>query len=951
VAQSQSADSSTIEAQLSSLWGKSKSRGGGSMNLLLEHLFDTAAVAELMWDAYLAPSTQALLDRIAGGPGRGRRLFVWLCGIHDCGKATPAFQRMDAEGAAAVRAAGLSWREPVVAQHRWRHDRAGGRLILDVLRESGWSEQQVSWVWPLVAGHHGLFPSAGQLREPGAAGGQLQGRGAWPGVQRALLDLFAREMGASSLADLQPVEVPSRAEQLALSGLVVMADWIASDERFFSGISDWGAVSLIEARRRAANAWAALGLTGGWGHREVPGDGLFRERFGEDSRPSQQMVVDAARRMPVPGLMVVEAPMGEGKTKAALAAAEVLAARFGADGVFVGMPTQATCDPMFDQVRSWVASVDPGLASRVALLHGKRMFNQSWRALLEAAGADPDGVFAGVDEFGCCDDDYGMTSGDPVPERLAPAEWFLGRLRGLLCPVVVGTIDQLLYAATRTKHVMLRMAGLVGKVVVLDEVHAADVYMSQFLKEGLRWLGQARVPVVLLSATLSAAQREELIEAYLVGAEASSGEAARKVPSPAGYPCVTVACPDADGITVDYCASWRADLPIQVEVLEERRPAKREDAAEARQVADRAVADLLAQRLAAGGCALVVRNTVDRAQSLYQELRGQFGDDVRLLHGQLTVAERADRTGACLEAFGVGGKRPGRLVLVATQLAEQSFDIDVDLLVTDLAPADLLLQRIGRMHRHDGVARPEALKDPVVVVTGFTVQPDGMVEPEFGSEAIYGRWLLLRTAAVVSRDDGKLWSVPSQVPTLVGEVYGGNAELVPVSWRDDELAAKAGWESKQQERAENAARFLLSRQGEHSKDTLEGLHFAGAVSGGVSSLEAVVRDGERTTEVVLIQRDDAGLATLRGRRLTSNGDVAPELLDEVLGSTVRLPVKVTKAAMRAGEPELRPLSAWIGHSWLRNSRALVLNGDRSTELGGFCVSYDDELGLVTRRSD
>jgi CRISPR-associated endonuclease/helicase Cas3 len=207
-----------------------------------------------------------------------------------------------------------------------------------------------------------------------------------------------------------------------------------------------------------------------------------------------------AARMPRPGLMIIEAPMGEGKTKAALLAAEILAARFGMDGVFVGMPTQATCDPMFSIVRRWLAGLDTTLADQVALLHGKRRFNSEWQQLL-TGNDNPDSVYrsVGEDEFGLADpylaDDCDACS-TGRPQRSAPAEWFLGSKRGLLAPFAVGTIDQLLIAATRTKHVMLRMAGLAGKVVVLDEVHAADIYMSQFLEEGLRWLAQAGVPVV-----------------------------------------------------------------------------------------------------------------------------------------------------------------------------------------------------------------------------------------------------------------------------------------------------------------------------------------------------------------------------------------------------------------------------------------------------------------------
>ncbi|MFC8953700.1 CRISPR-associated helicase Cas3' [Streptomyces sp. NPDC057101] len=941
---------------LETLWGKSRARAGGSTNLLMAHLLDTAAVAELLWDGFLARSVRSTLDEVAGGPGRGRRLFVWLCGIHDCGKATPAHQRLWPEGAEAVRRSGMTWVETAAVagakqQKRWRHDWAGGLVARELLAEAGWGAEQSDWVWPLVAGHHGAFPTLRDVQEPRSAKGQLRGRGAWRRVQRAVLDVFTREIGFGALDEVEPVVVPSRALQLQLSGLVVMADWIASDERFFVGLDDLWMVSLDASRERAASAWKVLGLQGGWGALSVPGPEAFSDRFGYAPRPSQAMVVEAARRMGGPGLVVVEAPMGEGKTEAAQAAAEVLAARFGADGVFVGMPTQATSDPMFTRTRQWVEAIDGQLASRVVLLHGKRAFNREWKALLEDAGSCAGEAFGGVDEFGLADDPYGI---EPDVcgglERQAPAEWFLGPKRGLLAPFVVGTVDQLLYAATRTRHVMLRMAGLAGKVVILDEVHACDVYMSQFLHEALRWLGQAGVPVLVLSATLAPAQRQALIGAYLAGA-ASREEFQVEVPPPLGYPSVTASWLQASGepqFHIDATDSWREDLGVAVRVVPETVPgawSSREERERLQGEADARVGDLLGSELVDGGTALVIRNSVARAQSLYEELRGRFEDgEVRLLHARFTVARRADLTEESLRLLGPGTPRPqgGRLILVATQLAEQSFDVDADLLVTDLAPVDLLLQRIGRLHRHEKTWRPDRLRVPRVFVTGFEPREDTEPAFVFASEMIYGRHLLLRTAAVLPGEGGA-WSVPGDVPGLVEKVYQADASLLPEAWQEAGKVARREQEDRDRTRAEEARRFLLTPRGEHERRTLAGLHYGGSTAGSdEGSLQAAVRDGDETVEVVLVVRGegDEVFRTLAGRALSVNGDVAPDVLDEVLGSVVRLPSKFTRSAS-----ELKPLPGWHGHPWLRRSRALVLDGSRRAQLGDFTVSYDDEFGL------
>ncbi|MFI5501012.1 CRISPR-associated helicase Cas3' [Nocardia asteroides] len=915
------------------LWGKSAGRAGGTMNLLLSHMLDTAAVAELIWDEYLAESIRARIAVVAGGAEAGRRLFVWLCGIHDLGKATPAFQYMDVQGAAAVRAAGLGWDDAVVRARRWRHESAGATVLIELLDEAGWSAVHRDWVWPLVAGHHGRFPSRGDLGpKPRSAARQLVGLGDWRNARRALLEAFTKSVGYEDLRSIEVLTVPSRALQLQWSGFVVMADWIASDEDHFHGLDQLSEADLSTARIRARTAWHKLGLRRGWGSIAEPSAADFEERFSEQPRDSQKLAIECARRMARAGLMIVEAPMGEGKTKAALMCAEVLAARFGFDGVFVGMPTQATTDPMFTAVRGWVGKVSQDAAGGVALLHGKRRYNKEWQSLLRA-DADSDAGFASVgeDDYGL-EDPYQDAEFDPCtcdrPARTVPAEWFFGAKRGLLAPFVVGTIDQLLLAATRTKHVMLRMAGLAGKVVILDEVHAADVYMSAFLVEGLRWLGQAGIPVILLSATLPPRQREQLLGAYLAGARSTDELECAALQPLTGYPRVTTAWVGESGepmIEQVTARPWRAEsLKVAVQVVPE----------------GESIGELLVDRLGEGGCVLVIRNTVARAQETYRELRAKFGAAVHLLHAQMCVRHRAEVTEKSLRLLSPtkdGTQRP-LTILVATQIAEQSFDVDADLLVTDLAPMDLLLQRIGRMHRHDGVVRPAGLLAPTVVVTGFTSK--GADVPEFvvASEKIYGRFPLLRSAAAVLQSAGGTWDVPVEVPALVETAYDPQTPGLDV-WTDDVADAWQAWTEDKRCRADNAARFVLTRLGEHEYPTLAGLHRG--TGSYIADDDVRVRDGEEGIEVVIVRSDDRGYLSENGHRLGANGEVAEEVLEDLLGGTLRLPAKLRSAVLAT-----RALDGWRGHPWLRYCRPLVLDSEGRASVGEYRVRYDAAQGLV-----
>lgn len=934
------------------LWGKSD-RDGGEVNLLVQHLFDAMAVGELIWDRYLAPGLQDRIGVVAGGDGR--RLLAWLCGLHDIGKASPAFQSQAPHLAETVEALGLvgAVSRDRVGQ-RWRHELAGALMARERLADAWSDPQHADWVWPLIAGHHGRFPGLGDVtrRRARSKGRDLHGGGAaWDAAHHAVVDAVTAACGVPDLASIEPVARPRRADQLLLSGLIVMADWIASNQHHIEGISDVDRVSVDGARERATAAWDGLQIRGGWGRLPEPAGDVVRLRFGQDSRAAQRAVTDAARSMAEPGLLIVEAPTGEGKTEAALAAAEVLAARFGADGVYVGLPTQATSDPMFTRVRQWLATFDP--TPPLALLHGKRRFNPEWKRLTGRLPAEPTQEEVETDEYGLRIDipsvdrpqAFGAVCEDGCEgEEMganAAARWFLGSYRGLLSPNGVGTIDQVLYAGTCTHHVMLRYAGLAGKVVILDEVHAADSYMSQFLGEVLSWLGQGEVPVVLLSATLGPAQRQHLVESYLKGALDSPDLVAQWAAEVEGYPAALSIWADADGPhhAVHEATAWRPPAHLDVSLVDE---------ADGDGIGS--VVDLLADEMAGGGCALVVRNTVGRAQDTYAALQEHFAsDELVLLHGRFTAARRADLTEGLLDRLDAGGQhrpRAGeRLIVVATQIAEQSFDVDVDLLVSDLAPVDLLVQRAGRLHRHDRSAdsRPERLRRPRLVVTGVdtTTAVPWFPRP---SEKIYSRHLLLQTASTVIDAVGSGgWALPTQVPDLVRRVYGPD-DLGPDAWASDAATARRhrlDEVARVQDRAED---YLLTEKRHLTRPTLEGLHERASTARDIET-RVKVRDGDMGAEVILVRHVDGRFQTLDGRDLGVNADAGRDHAEEVLGAAVRLPAYRPFDALTRAVERIPTLHAWHDDPWLRWTPVVVLDGDHRADVGSFSLHYDQERGL------
>lgn len=304
-----------------------------------------------------------------------------------------------------------------------------------------------------------------------------------------------------------------------------MADWIASnsdedmfplvrnepwadeDEDFF--FSESGEEDDIQSwsglRIRADRAWSCVQLPHAWVPEGIPSScqDLFATRFalpeGAKVRPVQEETVRIARDTRQPGLMVIEAPMGEGKTEAALAAAEILAQRTGRGGVCVALPTMATTDAMFTRVHRWLEalpSCDFDNEKTVWLAHGKAQLNNDFRGIIAASHRR----FSSVDQ-----DDVKQESSQnrkkkqiDVPPETVVSDWLWGRKKGALANFLVCTVDQVLMSALQMKHVVLRQLAMANKVVIIDECHAYDAYMQEYLKMALEWLGGYRTPVILL---------------------------------------------------------------------------------------------------------------------------------------------------------------------------------------------------------------------------------------------------------------------------------------------------------------------------------------------------------------------------------------------------------------------------------------------------------------------
>lgn len=552
-----------------------------------------------------------------------------------------------------------------------------------------------------------------------------------------------------------------------LAGFVSVADWIASNEECFPHAIK---VPLSEhsdyARRQAGLALERLGWKG-W--RPPSTSAAFGQLFHfiDTPRPVQQEAATLAPELAdQPALVVVEAPTGEGKTEAAIYLAEHWMSTTGQKGCYFALPTMATSDQMFGRVRDYLVSRYPDTNVNLMLLHGHAALSAEFQAIKKRM---PEFSVTTVEADG-------ERAYDGASPGVVASEWFTHRKRGLLAPFGVGTVDQVLLSVLQTRHVFVRLFGLASKTVLIDEVHAYDAYMTTLLERLLEWLAALGTSVVMLSATLPRARRDALLRTYARGLTGGDGDVPTEV-SRTPYPRITWT------VSGEYCAR-----PIGTSQGSTRRLRLRwVDGELPEEGIQFTLGQQLKSALSDGGCAAVICNTVHQAQKVYQALKEWSPDtaddgqpELDLLHARYLYGDRKKREERSLIRFGKpGGKvqcedgvecpvrRPHRAVLVATQVIEQSLDLDFDVMVTDMAPADLLLQRAGRMHRHQR-SRPHGLSEPTL----WVCEPEMRYNiPSFGggTEAVYDYHVLLR--AWLELRDRDAIRVPDDVEELIEAVY------------------------------------------------------------------------------------------------------------------------------------------------------------------------------------
>ncbi|WP_158845372.1 CRISPR-associated helicase Cas3' [Streptomyces sp. NRRL WC-3742] len=945
---------------------RSRGNGGPAWNPLTAHVLDTAACVGQLWERYLTPGMRLRLAEAFGGghAETARRVVMLLAGLHDLGKGSGCFLRTFGTGRnddLLLRTRELdAWRARASAarlpgdthpdgQVDARHEHITAAHLARVLGcgcgpcgGGGEEFPGLHAVALLLGGRHGHIPDLDTVeRASGAAPIE-----AWEPVYRSLAAEAAGLIGVD-LAALPNLVRPERPSVLPMfTGLVILADWIASSEDHFTyrhpgtATADWWA----ESRRQAREAITVLALD-----KWRPAPRSWPELFpGTTPRPFQRAAL-AALPLDGPALVVVESGTGSGKTKLAFAVAHHLARTCGHQGLFMAMPTRAATNQAAGELERFVRRSADG-AANLAVVHAAaeatdlvhRLIDASTTRQHNALRSLPDSVAAASHD-----------SGEPGEAVLHP--WYLRSCLGLVSTFGIGTVDQVVLVPQRNRHWMLRFLGLAGKAVVIDEAHAYQLFQQRMLGAAVEWLADAGASVVVLSATLPVPVREALVQAWCTGQRVTVRDSGETGP-------VTVV--DRHG-TVRRTAvpAGRAGTEVRLRPLP----------------GPKGLAAQLLREAAGGGITAVVRNRVASSVELHRtavELAPQHGwrkEEIILLHGRLMGRDRLPIETRLIDALGPGAAvpnplRPRRLLVIATQVLEQSLDVDFDRLHTDLAPVDLLVQRYGRLHRHPGTARPPWFSEPA-----FTVlwQPDAAglpaVDPSHGNPAhrnpahgnpdgaVYAPYTLAATwHALHQRADGsgRFTLDARDHPALLEEVYDptttsptGALGALLTRTRTDWHAALAD------EHAEATARPLhpYGRRGRTpatAYDLASGRAHGGARDTGAPGIAALSRLGTPSIEFIALYQqpggpltyDRAGLLPVDTRYHPEDGPQRRRQQQDFLLNTLSIPLTWLSAPHAVPRPGTWPT--------LRHHRAAHLDPETGRCLNGpLGLTYTPEAGL------
>lgn len=877
------------------------------------HALDTAGVLRELYERRIPQSTRESFSKACGSDEKAVSTFVLAGLVHDLGKATSAFQ------AQIYRAGHFAFGFPVDFMDQIRYGNGGRKNPHSLLGEIILRYEGFEQAFASVAGaHHGMTQDGLQECKPGKLPSALrtdlrgtkEDEGFWTSIWSETVWLFLQLAGFSKPEDVPELDCT---HLMVLTGLVSQADWIASNTEYFPLIE-----SLDEAKAdlypgRIETGWAKIALPERWICTE---DFSFEDLFGFSPRPFQSAVIDCVENMKEPGLILIEAPMGLGKTETALMAASQLSYRLQTGGAFIGLPTQATANGLLPRFFDWSSREAGDQAVTFKLSHSAAGLNEMYNSLPDAP-------------VNTNSDDEQPAHGGKS-SHLYVHSWMNSSKLSLFSDFVIGTVDQALMSGLDHRYVTLRHAGLAGKILLLDEVHSYDTYMSRYMEKMLEWMGAYHTPVILMSATLSRTQKNMLISSYLKGhgMKKSAIRQALEKTDTGDYPVLTwtergQVCMHALPYIGDHL-QVKADTAVCKDLQQELEE----------------IVNALDVHLSQGGCAGIVVNTIQTAQQVYEHVKQHLEGEIVLIHSGYTGTDRRKKEQWILDHVGKSSdaRMRDRVIVIGTQVIEQSLDIDFDYMISELAPMDLLLQRMGRLHRHPNRTRPEKLSVPEMLV----LRPESVTDRTM--KTVYSEWLLYRTMHALPASI----CLPDDISELVNKTY---ADPDVDSLRADEKRLYEQRLIHDGNRQAKADSHVLSspNTGRLAYLGVDGLMKEQAIRS-PGTAENAVRDIEPSLNVILLMEADDEIVSpdtesFEDKWILSRGG-CPVKPSQILAKKIRVPGIYDLDRAEAEVRNRMDNSRIRFPEVLRDELFVLLDENREFELCGQMYRYSWESGIT-----
>lgn len=675
---------------------------------VISHMRDVRETAKLLLQRHCS-----LISRYSCNVGS----LAALAGLHDVGKVSPGFQM---KCAAWLKQTGL---EKEAKNNRWDaiyesdHAKITQYALQNYMRSlvSGSDSAQCWAVLPAI--HHG------RMYLPGSNPRKSCGGEDW---DKRRIETIKDFLGNINLPSL-PID-DSWPLFWWTAGMVSVADWIGSNEDFFHAELE---TKPEESAEIAGKVFEAIGFNSLEIRPWLSFGDLFKDNEGQPLSPND-LQQKAFEHIQSPGLYVIEAPMGMGKTEAALWCSYQLMHKGYASGIYFALPTQATSNRIYKRINDFAARITAS-PLKARLIHaGSWLLKETDVPLLRPS----------VDD-GCLNE----SARDSI-------EWFASKKRALLTPLGVGTVDQALMAVIAVKHFFVRQFALSGKVVILDEVHSYDLYTGTLIKTLCERLLPLGCTILVLSATLTKERKRQFID------NQSDGSADEDA-----YPCVV----GAGGVV--------HVSPPKSKVIN---------------VIHKSIPEALKGTLEAAGkgaSVLWICDTVNSTQEIFRIAQQQnvYNIEMGLLHARFPAFHREQLEDYWMEKLGKEDKNRSACILFSTQVVEQSVDLDADLMISELAPTDMLLQRLGRLWRRDRSRRP--LSEPelwLIAERGTTEEFKKAsalkIKKMLGSKAsVYAPYVLLRSLEIWN--DLSSLILPENIRELLERTYRDRTKE-PTGWKD-----------------------------------------------------------------------------------------------------------------------------------------------------------------------